>query len=333
MKVLITGGCGFVGRHFAKRLLDDGHTVTIVDNMYSGLELYDWPFKPNAWDDKTRSVPNLQLMIGDCRSFFASAVPGSLWSASRFDLIIHCAAIVGGRIKIEDAPLEVAIDLAIDAEFFRWVTQVKPMPKVVYFSSSAVYPLELQTKEKHVALAESYVDLSQNRWSKPDMTYGFAKFAGEYLAKFAHDKYGLEVAVYRPFGGYGEDQDPKTYPFPAIVKRVVDGDNPVMVWGSGDQERDWIHVDDIVECVLQTYGKLSGKVLNLGRGIPTSFFSLAEQVAAAARMDSSIRNDPLKPEGVFSRVADVYQMSQLYQCRITLTEGIRRALDRAKSKT
>ena len=332
MKILVTGSNGFIGRAFTKRLLDDGHIVTGIDNMYSGVELYDWMFKPNGWDEKTRSVPNLQLMIGDCRSFFASAVPGSLWSASRFDLIIHCAAIVGGRIKIEDDPLEVAIDLAIDAEFFRWVTQAKPMPKVVYFSSSAVYPLELQTKEKHVALAEAFVDLNQNRWSKPDLTYGFAKFAGEYLAKFAHDKYGLEVAIYRPFGGYGEDQDPKTYPFPAIVKRVVDGDNPVMVWGSGDQERDWIHVDDIVECVLQTYGKLSGKVLNLGRGIPNSFFSLAEQVVAAARMDSSIRNDPLKPEGVFSRVADVYQMSQLYQCRITLTEGIRRALDRAKSK-
>lgn len=332
MKILITGGMGFIGRAFAKRLLDDGHTVAIVDNMYSGVELYDWMFKPNGWSDKTRSVPNLQLMIGDCRSFFASAVPGSLWSASRFDLIIHCAAIVGGRIKIEDDPLEVATDLSIDSEFFRWVTKAKPMPKVVYFSSSAVYPLELQTREKHVILSEAYVNFNTSRWSKPDMTYGFAKFAGEYLAKFAHDKYGLDVAVYRPFGGYGEDQDPKTYPFPAIVKRVVDGDNPVMVWGSGDQKRDWIHVDDIVECVLQTYDKLDGKALNLGRGIPTSFFSLVEQVAAAARVEVSIRNDPLKPEGVFSRVADIYQMSQLYQCRITLTEGIQRALDRAKLK-
>jgi nucleoside-diphosphate-sugar epimerase len=330
VKVLISGGAGFVGRHFAKRLLDDGHIVTIVDNMYAGKELYDWEFKPNVWDPNTRSVKNLQLMIGDCRSFFASS--GDVWSANRFDLIIHCAAIVGGRVKIEDHPLEVALDLAIDSEFFRWVTDRKPYPKVIYFSSSAVYPLELQTRDKHVALSESYVDLAQNRWSKPDMTYGFVKFAGEYLAKFAHDKYGLDVAIYRPFGGYGEDQDPKTYPFPAIVKRVLDGENPVIVWGSGDQERDWIHIDDIVECVLQTYPKLYGKVLNLGRGIPTSFFSLAEQVVAAAGIDASVRNDPLKPEGVFSRVADIYQMSQLYQCRITLTEGIRRAIDRAKVK-
>lgn len=331
MKVLITGGLGFIGRHFAKRLLDDGHTVAIVDNMYSGVELYDWQFKPNGWDPTTRAVPNLQLMIGDCRSFFASAVPGSLWSASQFDLIIHCAAIVGGRIKIEDDPLEVALDMAIDAEFFRWVTQAKSMPKVVYFSSSAVYPLELQTKEKHVALAEAFVDLSQNRFSKPETSYGWCKLNGEYLAKTAHDKHGLDVAVYRPFGGYGTDQS-LSYPFPSIIKRVVNGENPVMVWGSGDQERDWIHVDDIVECVLQTYDKLSGKVLNLGTGIATSFFNLAFAAASIADSDSSIRNDPLKPEGVFSRVADIHEMSQLYTPKIPLHEGIKRALDRAKVK-
>jgi GDP-L-fucose synthase len=340
MRVLVTGSQGFIGRHFVKRLLDDGHTVTAIDNMYSGVELVDWMFKPNAYHPKTRSVPNLQLMIGDCRSFFSTAVPGSLWSASRFDLVIHCAAIVGGRVKIEDDPLEVAIDLAIDAEFFRWVTAAKPSPKVVYFSSSAVYPLELQTREKHVALSEAYVNFNQSRFSKPDMTYGWSKLSGEFLAKMAHDKYKLEVAIYRPFGGYGEDQS-LHYPFPSIIKRVIDGGNPVMVWGSGDQERDFIHVDDIVEAVLTTYDKLSGKVLNLGTGIPTSFFRLAEEIVLQAvgqaaaegkHREQAIRNDPLKPEGVFSRVADIHEMSKLYTPKISLAEGIKRALDRAKPK-
>ena len=329
MKCLVTGGCGFIGRHFAKRLLDDGHTVAIIDNMYSGVELYDWMFRPNGWDEKTRSVPNLQLMIGDCRSFFATAVPGSLWSSSRFDLIIHCAAIVGGRMKIEDDPLEVATDLAIDSEFFRWVTASKSMPKVVYFSSSAVYPLEMQTKELHVALNEAVVNFDGFNIGKPDMTYGWTKLTGEYLAKFAVEKYGLHVVTYRPFGGYGEDQAP-TYPFPAILKRVVQGDNPVMVWGSGDQERDWIHVDDVVETVLQTYDKLfPGRVLNIGTGIATSFFSLAEQVVAIAGTGASVINDPKRPEGVFSRVADVANSHQYYVPKISLAEGIARALKSA----
>jgi nucleoside-diphosphate-sugar epimerase len=329
MRVLLTGGLGFIGRAFAKRLLDDGHVVTIVDNMYSGQELYDWMFKPNGWDPTTRSVPNLQLMIGDCRSFFASS--GNIWSANRFDLIIHCAAIVGGRIKIEDDPLEVAIDLAIDAEFFRWVVDKKPYSKVVYFSSSAVYPLELQTREKHVALAEAYVNMQSTRWSKPDQSYGFVKLAGEFLAKIAHEKYGLDVAIYRPFGGYGEDQS-LHYPFPSIIKRVVNGEDPIFIWGSGDQERDFVHVDDVVECVLTTYEKLSGKVLNIGTGLPTSFFNLANEAAILAGKFASVRNDPLKPEGVFSRVADTFEMNKLYTPKISLAEGIKRALDRAKPK-
>jgi GDP-L-fucose synthase len=329
MKVLVTGGCGFIGRHFVKRLLDEGHTVTAIDNMYAGKELYDWEFKPNGWDPTTRAVPNLQLMIGDCRSFFSTAVPGSLWSASRFDLVIHCAAIVGGRIKIEDDPLEVAIDLAIDAEMFRWVTAAKPSPKVVYFSSSAVYPLELQTREKHVALAEAFVDLNQNRWSKPDQTYGFVKFAGEYLAKFAHEKYGLDVAIYRPFGGYGEDQGPH-YPFTSILKRIVDGNNPVEIWGEGDQQRDFIHVSDVVSCVLETHEKLFGKVLNIGSGVPTSFFQLTERAIELASKDATVINNPRQPQGVYSRVADIFEMSKLYTPKVSLDEGIQRVLKATK---
>jgi nucleoside-diphosphate-sugar epimerase len=329
MKVFITGGLGFVGRHFAKRLLDDGHTVAIVDDLSSGTELHDWMFKPNGWDEKTRSIPNLQLMISDCRAWFRAAGPGSLWSADKFDLIIHCAAIVGGRIKIEEDPLRVATDLAIDSEFFMWLADCKATrTKVIYFSSSAVYPLELQTRERHLPLSESFVNFNSTRWAKPDLTYGFVKLAGEYLAKFAAEKYGLDVVIYRPFGGYGTDQH-STYPFSAIIRRVLADNNPVVVWGSGEQKRDFIHVDDVVGCVLQTNSKLSpGEAMNIGSGIPTSFFELATLVAKLAGKDVSVINDVNRPEGVFSRVSDPFQMERLYKLKVSLAEGIERALKR-----
>jgi GDP-L-fucose synthase len=325
MKCLVTGSNGFVGRAFVRRLLDDGHTVAAVDNLSSGMERHDWMFQP-------QSLERFQLMISDVRAWMLGAGPGSLWAANRFDLIIHCAAIVGGRIKIEEDPLAVATDLSIDAEFFHWLTLCRATKtKVVYFSSSAVYPLELQTKDNHCALAEHLVHFDGTRIGKPDMTYGWAKLTGEYLAKFAVEKYGLDVVIYRPFGGYGEDQN-LSYPFPSICKRVVENVNPVMVWGSGDQQRDFIHIDDIVECVLQTKDKLKpGTAMNLGSGIPTSFFDLAELVLACAGAGpngvASVRNDPHKPEGVFSRVADIHQMMQHYQCRVSLTDGIRRSLE------
>jgi GDP-L-fucose synthase len=290
-------------------------------------------FQPEGFTrNKTGGPATLQIMYSDCRAFFPAT--GDFWHPNTFNLIIHCAAIVGGRIKIEEDPLAVATDLSIDAEFFNWLAVNKATkPKVIYFSSSAIYPLELQTREQHVQLAEAYVDLNQNRWSKPDLSYGFAKFAGEYLAKFAAEKYGINVVIYRPFGGYGEDQDVKTYPFPAIIKRVVDGDNPVMVWGSGGQERDFIHIDDVVDCVLKTNGTLKpGEVLNLGTGVATSFFDLADTAITLSGQKLVSRNDPNKPEGVFSRVADTYRMNQLYVPRISLKQGIKRALDMAKTK-
>src|ERR1700686_440112 len=191
MRILVTGGAGFLGRNFVKRFLFDGHSVVVIDNMSTGLPLELGDFSTPKESSK------FGLMIGDVRSFFLST--GGFYAPRTFALVVHCAAVVGGRLKIENDPLAVATDLAIDADFFNWVSRDRKAPKVVYFSSSAIFPLELQTREKHVALAEAFVDLNQNRWSKPDLSYGFVKFAGEYLAKFAAEKHNLDVAIYRPF--------------------------------------------------------------------------------------------------------------------------------------
>ena len=319
MRILITGGNGFIGRAFAKRFLDTGHTVTIVDDMSSGVPREDWAFQPN-------SIEKLQLLIGECRSFFASA--GKHWAPNKFDLILHCAAIVGGRVKIEDDPLAVGTDLSIDSEFFNWVSHAeKPLPKVIYFSSSAAYPTELQTKNRHCKLSEELLTFDRTRVGMPDLTYGFVKLAGEYLAKFAVEKYGVDVKIYRPFGGYGEDQGPH-YPFTSILKRIVDGENPVQIWGPGDQQRDFIYVGDVVDCVLATMDVLpSGGVLNIGSGVATSFFDLAERAIKLAGKDATVINVPTKPSGVYSRVADPTKMLSLYQPKINLDAGIKKVLD------
>jgi nucleoside-diphosphate-sugar epimerase len=325
MRILISGSHGFVGRHFCKYFLDRDHKVVAIDNMVAGRPHEAWMFQPN---DKT----HFAQLFCDLRSFMATR-PSREWGPQSFDLIIHCAAVIGGRLKIEEDPLAVATDLSIDAEFFNWVVRAKPMPKVIYFSSSAIYPLEWQTKQKqHLFLHEAMVHFNGATFGVPDMTYGFAKLAGEYLAKFAAEKYGLNVKVYRPFGGYGEDQD-LTYPFPSIIKRVTDGHDPVLVWGSGDQQRDFIHIDDVVDAVITTMDKLApGEPLNLGSGKATSFFELAEQAVYLAGTGASVINDPRKPEGVFSRVADATKLSQWWKPKISLAEGIQRALDRAKVK-
>jgi GDP-L-fucose synthase len=310
MNICITGSAGFVGSHFAHRLID-AHHITGVDIR---LKKHDWMYE--------HGQPRTDYVVDDCRRFF------KVRPASEFDLVIHCAAVVGGRLQIDGDPLAVATNLSIDAEFWNWIVRSKSRnTRVIYFSSSAIYPVDLQTERLHCALAEGLVSLDSTRFGLPDQTYGFAKFAGELLARQAVQHYGVEAVIYRPFSGYGEDQA-LDYPFPAIIKRVAERQNPIVVWGSGEQQRDFIHIDDIVDMVLATYDKMpAGTTLNLGSGHGISFKELAAVAREFAQYKVEIVTDPSKPEGVFSRIADTYQMEQWgLKPKISLLQGVQRAL-------
>ena len=218
--------------------------------------------------------------------------------------------------------MHVATDLAIDADFFNLVVKSKPGPrKVVYFSSSAAYPISLQTPERNCVLSESMIDFS-GQLGLPDMTYGWAKLTGEFLARHAAKSYGLDVVCYRPFSGYGEDQD-FTYPFPSVVRRVGNRESPLVVWGSGEQTRDFIYIEDVVDAVLATLDRIKpGEALNLGAGASVSFRQLAERACRIIGYQAELRNDPSKPEGVFARVGDCTEMHRWAKPKTSLDEGI-----------
>ena len=120
--------------------------------------------------------------------------------------------------------MAVADDLAIDSAAFLWaVDKLKPQPdNMIYFSSSAAYPIKLQGTDSEVLLTEDMINLSDpsNDIAKPDLTYGWAKLTGEYLALLARQNYGLNVSIYRPMSGYGEDQH-EAYPFTSLIKKAL----------------------------------------------------------------------------------------------------------------
>ena len=320
-RALITGGCGFVGRHFVKWLLNHDYHVTIVDDLSTGLLLQNWPAHLRVPDSKAHRITFHNC---DFRDFTKNA-------SANFDLIIHLAAVVGGRLTIEGDPIKVATDLAIDATLFNWVVKERTMPrKVLYFSSSAAYPIKEQTASNNRLLFESMIDLDK-KLDLPDMTYGWAKLTGEFLAKFAAQKYGLNVAIYRPFSGYGEDQD-FTYPFPSVIRRVARRESPIVVWGSGNQLRDFIYIDNVIEAVFASESRLQpGEVLNLGSGVGTSFRQLAQTACKVIGHKTDIINDSSKPEGVFARVANCDRMFQFYHPTITLESGIQIVYDYQRS--
>lgn len=313
MRVCVTGGAGFVGRRFVKRFLAMDYDVTVVDDLSTGLAPRDWKGPVKLTLDETERV---KWHMTDLRTYLG-------YCARRFDLVLHCAAVVGGRMKIDGDPIAVATDLAIDASLFNWLVRFPPR-KTIYFSSSAVYPIELQRETMHCALHESFINFDAYRIGMPDQTYGWSKLTGELLARHAARKYNLDVSIYRPFSGYGEDQD-LSYPFPAIVQRVGNRERPVHVWGSGRQERDFIHIDDVVDCVLNTYARLQpGETLNIGSGVGTSFIQLAQLACRELSHEAQIKPQPENPSGVFCRVADTAKMLGFYRPKISPEDGIAR---------
>jgi GDP-L-fucose synthase len=312
LTALVTGGCGFVGRRFVRWLLEHDYRVTVVDDLSTGRSLETWPAHlrlVDTWDD------NVTFHTADFRDYAREA-------PADFDLIVHLAAVVGGRMTIEGDPLRVATDLAIDATFFNWIVKQRPMPrKVLYFSSSAAYPINMQTAMCNQPLSEALIDFDA-QLDLPDMTYGWSKLTGEFLARYAALQYDLNVVIYRPFSGYGEDQD-FTYPFPSIIRRVARGESPIVVWGSGQQLRDFIYIEDVVNAVFASANQLTpGEALNLGSGVGVSFRHLAELACQVLGHQAEIINDATKPEGVFARVANSDRMFQYYRPKVSLEQGI-----------
>lgn len=319
-KVLITGGAGFVGRRFCRRFLELGDEVLCVDPIASDTGGIDpaagWPlFDP-------REFKTFRFFKQDCRHWFKEN------SDSDFDYVLHLAAMVGGRAMIENRPLAVADDLAIDAEYWQWAERVHPR-KTICFSSSAAYPINLQREGDYRLLQEDVIQFDGDI-GMPDMTYGWAKLTCEYLARLAYEKHGLKSVCYRPFSGYGEDQD-DSYPFPSICKRAMANvGKPVLtVWGTGEQMRDFIHIEDCVDGVLKTMDKIdNADALNLSTGIYTSFKAFARVAAEECGYFPEVVGMSDKPSGVFARGGCTEkQLQHGFRYTVDFRDGIRRAIE------
>ena len=243
--------------------------------------------------------------------------------------MVHLAAIVGEHVTIEGDPIPVATDLSIDAEVFNWAVRTG-QPGVVYHSSSAAYAILLQRPGSTHLLQESDIDLT--KIANPDFTYGWAKLTGEMLAEHA-ERQGVRTHVFRPFSGYGEDQDLATTPSPPLSSGWSTGRTRSTCGATGARVGDFIHVDDVVSATMTAVEYDVAGPVNLGWGIPIRFNDLAETMfKVSGRLPSEgIRHHTDKPVGVHYRCSDNTKLLPFYQPKISLEDGIARALERARS--
>lgn len=290
MRALITGSAGFVGRHMVKAL-ERGNELALVD------------------------IANGR----DCRDFFRSNEPG------HYDLVVHCAAVVGGRTMIDGEPLRLACeDLSIDAALFSWALRARP-GRIVYFSSAAAYPVNIQTGDEYTRLMfPKLVESMTMHGAHPDNTYGEVKRIGERLAAEAN-AIGIKTHVFRPFSGYGSDQG-QAYPFPAIIARALKHPEHFEIWGDGASSRDWVHIDDVVGAVLAVIEAGYFEPINICTGVETTFDQLATLAMVAAGYHAPIEHDMSAPQGVFRRVGDPTRLHEFYTPKVSIEEGVVRAI-------
>ncbi len=340
---LVSGGCGFVGRNMVKRLYKTTNDhILFIDNLMVGTHPTTWLSAPKTGDNKDIEIfgeeGRLLFLQQDFRQTLRNLSDNATYfqdtygfDFERFADVFHFAAIVGGRAMIDGDPMVVALDLAIDAEFFHWITRHKP-ERVMYPSSSAAYPVDLQTESGAIALKESDIDFK--RMGQPDMTYGWSKLTGEYLAKIAAEYYGIKITCIRPFSGYGEDQD-LTYPIPAIAARIARRENPVEVWGTGKQGRDFVHIDDVLDCILLAMNHIQdGTAINIGRGELLSFIEIIQTMCKIAGYEPEIKCLLDKPVGVHSRYCNMDFVEERlgWKAQISVEAGMKRVYEAALKK-
>ncbi len=316
VRALVTGSDGFVGRHMTHTLCSRGWDVTGIDVQYDTSD----PGRDGSWYNHN---------VIDALDFFRNPWPG------RYDLVVHAAAAEPHRAAIDGRPMNLATNLMLDSAMFDWAVRTE-QKRVLYLSSSAAYPVGLQAGHTPYRLSELdcrpdtlvtgglLAALGSMGPLIPDSSYGWTKLTGERVAAAANAA-GLPVHVVRPFSGYGEDQG-DDWPFGAFAGRARRREDPFTIWGNGTQVRDWIHISDVIAGALAVVDADERRPVNLCTGRGTSMAELVGLFCAAAGYSPEIELRTDRPAGVAYRVGNPSRMNEHYTAKVSIEEGVARAL-------
>ena len=320
MRILVTGGAGFVGSNLVDVLMAQGHDVTVIDNLSVGRASN---IEHHFENDRFHFVNDSILNVGSLEDVIRQV-----------DLIYHLAAVVGVKYVVDD-PLRAVVtnvrgtENVLEQAFKYWV-------RTVIASSSEIYG-----KSTEVPLKEGGDRLlgptSVGRWS-----YSDAKAIDEYFA-LAYAKRGLPVTVVRYFNAYGPRLDPNGYGsvIARFVTQALRGE-PITVYSDGAQTRCFTYVTDTVRGTIQaaTVRDAVGKVFNIGSNRETSVQELASTIRELTGSGAGIINVPYSSaygphfEETRRRVPDIVRAREIldFEARTTLHEGLRHTMEWFRSQ-
>jgi nucleoside-diphosphate-sugar epimerase len=304
VRYVVTGGAGFIGSHIVDALVARGQTVCVFDNLSTG-------HRANLAHHHGR----VELIEGDLRDF--SAVSAALKGA---EVVFHGGGLASVPASIADpaAALEINVNGTHNVLLAARELGVR---RIVYASSSAVYG-DLPELPKHEALLPA-----------PKSPYAAHKLAGEQLCMVFTQVFGLETVALRYFNVFGPRQDPRSE-YAAVIPRFISallrGERPI-VYGDGEQSRDFVYVDDVVQANLYAAESSAavGRVMNIGHGQQSSLNDILRTVGDLLGVIPRAEYQETRPGDVRDSVADISRAQDLlgYSPTIGLREGLARTID------
>jgi nucleoside-diphosphate-sugar epimerase len=310
-KALVTGGASFIGSHLVDALVERGADVRVVDNLSSGrIE----NIRPHL--DRAR----VEFIQGDVSD---PAVAEE--SVRGMRVVFHLAADHGGRGYVDRHQVACATNLALDGILFKACHEAG-VDKVVYASSGCVYPNHIQTDPGQLLyLTEEMVGPPYDA----DNLYGWAKLMAEMTLRAYVRETGMKAACCRYFTVYG-DRGHENHAVIAMIARAFVREDPYVVWGTGEQIRNWTHVSDIVSGTLLAAEKIDdGTAVNLGTMERTRVIDCAREVLRYTKHHAEIELHPEMPTGPLNRVADNARARTLlgWEPTVKFIDGLHRTTD------
>ena len=311
MEVLVTGGAGFIGSHLSAALLEEGHSVTVLDNLDP---YYDVGIKE-------RNLEMCREAGGERFSFVEGSITDedtveSVFDDATFQLVFHKAAQAGVRASVEDPAKPHEINTTALLELLERSVE-HGVERFVNASSSSVYG------------EPEYLPYDEMHPTTPKSPYAVTKLAAEHYCRVWHELYGLPTVNLRYFTVYG----PRMRPNMAITNftsRCLNGDAPV-IYGDGQQTRDFTYVDDVVEANLSLLGTdaADGETLNIGSTGNITIEELALFVVEETGADVNLEHGSAKAGDARHTHADVSKARALlgYQPSVSIREGVSRFID------
>ncbi len=308
MRVLVTGGAGFIGSHIAERLILLGHEVTVLDDLSTGK-------KENLED--LMDHPRFLFCEG---SVLDPPLLREIIKARQIQHICHQAARPSVARSINDPLATHEVNVTGTLHVLK-AAQDNRCLRVVIASSSSIYG--------NTPVLPKHEDMSYC----PRSPYAASKVACELYLKVFHTVYGLQSFGLRYFNVYGPRQDPTSHyaaVIPKFIQLALKGE-PLPIEGDGNQTRDFTYIDDVVNANLLalTVSETQGECMNIGYGMRTSIRSLAEMIIQQTHSSSKIVYTDPRPGDVRDSLADISQAGRFlgYKPTYSLADGLGATID------